>query len=90
MSGVKNWLMEMQEYSHHLIDTMQVDEARKHFVNKYGKAQEHVFNDVVFFYGGRGLYIMEELDALLNLAFFLMTLFELVDVNVLIIEGTDV
>ena len=33
---------------------------------------------------------MEELDALLNLAFFLMTLFELVDVNVLIIEGTEV
>ena len=35
MSGVKNWLMEMQEHSHYLIDTMQVDEARKHFINKY-------------------------------------------------------
>ena len=33
MSGVKNWLMEMQEHSHYLIDTMQVDEARKHFIN---------------------------------------------------------
>ncbi len=33
---------------------------------------------------------MEELDALLNLAFFIMTLFELVDVNVFIIEGTEV
>ena len=33
---------------------------------------------------------MEEIDALLNLAFFLMTLFELVDVNVFIIEGTEV
>tara|TARA_R100000231_G_scaffold55726_1_gene46482 strand:+ start:177 stop:278 length:102 start_codon:yes stop_codon:yes gene_type:complete len=33
---------------------------------------------------------MEEIDALLNLAFFIMTLFELVDVNVFIIEGTDV
>lgn len=32
---------------------------------------------------------MEELDALLNLAFFIMTLFELVDVNVFIIEGTE-
>ena len=33
---------------------------------------------------------MEEIDALLNLAFFIMTLFELVDVNVFIIEGTEV
>ena len=30
---------------------------------------------------------MEEIDALLNLAFFIMTLFELVDVNVLILKG---
>ena len=34
--------------------------------------------------------MMEEIDALLNLAFFIMTLFELVDVNVFIIEGTEV
>tara|TARA_R110000787_G_scaffold114185_2_gene223806 strand:+ start:2058 stop:2162 length:105 start_codon:yes stop_codon:yes gene_type:complete len=32
---------------------------------------------------------MNELDALLNLAFFLMTIFELVDVNVFIIEGVE-
>ena len=44
----------MQEYSHYLIDTMQVDEARKHFVNKYGKAQEHVFNDEYSFMVGEG------------------------------------
>jgi len=54
MSRVKNWLMEMQEYSHYLIDTMQVDEARKHFVNKYGESQEHVFNDEYSFMIGEG------------------------------------
>ena len=32
---------------------------------------------------------MEELDALLNLAFFIMTIFELVDINVFVIEGTN-
>tara|TARA_R110000782_G_scaffold1923_4_gene7783 strand:- start:574 stop:678 length:105 start_codon:yes stop_codon:yes gene_type:complete len=32
---------------------------------------------------------MNELDALLNLAFFIMTIFELVDVNVFIIEGVE-
>tara|TARA_R110001592_G_scaffold62011_1_gene189526 strand:- start:929 stop:1033 length:105 start_codon:yes stop_codon:yes gene_type:complete len=32
---------------------------------------------------------MTELDAFLNLAFFLMTIFELVDVNVFIIEGVE-
>ncbi len=32
---------------------------------------------------------MGELDALLNLAFFIMTIFELVDVNVFIIEGVE-
>ena len=32
---------------------------------------------------------MGELAALLNLAFFIMTIFELVDVNVFIIEGVE-
>jgi hypothetical protein len=31
---------------------------------------------------------MEELDIFLNLAFFIMTLFELVDVNVFVVEAT--
>ncbi len=30
---------------------------------------------------------MDELDAVLNLIFFVMTIFDLVDVNVFIIEG---
>jgi hypothetical protein len=31
---------------------------------------------------------MEELDIFLNLAFFIMTLFDLVDVNVFVVEAT--
>ena len=31
---------------------------------------------------------MEELDIFLNLTFFIMTLFELVDVNVFVVEAT--
>ena len=58
MSGVKNWLMEMQELSHYLIDTMQVDEARKHFINKYGESQVSVFNDEYSFMISEG-YIYE-------------------------------
>ena len=33
---------------------------------------------------------MDELDAVLNLVFFVMTIFDLVDVNVLIIEGKTI
>ena len=58
MSGVKNWLIEMQEHSHYLIDTMQVDEARKHFINKYGESQVSVFNDEYAFMVSEG-YIYE-------------------------------
>tara|TARA_R110000764_G_scaffold32363_1_gene73441 strand:- start:5 stop:247 length:243 start_codon:yes stop_codon:yes gene_type:complete len=52
MSGVKNWLMEMQEYSWHLIDEMadrniSLEQARENFVAKYGQAQVTVLNDLI-------------------------------------------
>ena len=52
MSGVKNWLMEMQEYSWHLIDEMadrniSLEQARETFVAKYGQAQVTVLNDLI-------------------------------------------
>ena len=59
MSGVKNWLMEMQAHSHYLIDTMQVDEARKHFINKYGESQVNVFNDELAFLISEGIELFE-------------------------------
>ena len=40
MSGVKNWLMEMQEYSHYLIDSMKVEMAREFFIKKILIARE--------------------------------------------------
>ena len=52
MSGVKNWLMEMQEYSWHLNDemaeqNMTLDQAREDFVAKYGQSQVTVLNDMI-------------------------------------------
>ena len=52
MSGVKNWLMEMQEYSWHLIDEMadrniSLEQAQETFVAKYGQAQVTVLNDLI-------------------------------------------
>jgi|TARA_R100000656_G_scaffold78140_1_gene57542 hypothetical protein len=51
MGQVKNWLMEMQEYSYHLLDRV-VDkeltykEAKENFVAEYGNNQEDIFTDV--------------------------------------------
>jgi len=51
MSRIKNWLMEMQEYSYHLLDRV-VDkeltykEAKENFVAEYGNNQEDIFTDV--------------------------------------------
>ena len=36
MSGVKNWLMEMQEYSWYLLDKYQTPVAQDKFIEKYG------------------------------------------------------
>ena len=52
MGQVKNWLMEMQEYSWHLIDEMadrniSLEQARETFVAKYGQAQVPVLNDMI-------------------------------------------
>tara|TARA_R110000796_G_scaffold62469_1_gene144104 strand:+ start:352 stop:588 length:237 start_codon:yes stop_codon:yes gene_type:complete len=52
MGQVKNWLMEMQEYSWHLIDEMadrniSLEQARETFVAKYGQAQVPVLNDLI-------------------------------------------
>ena len=52
MGKVKNWLMEMQEYSWHLIDemaeqNMTLDQAREDFVAKYGQSQVTVLNDMI-------------------------------------------
>jgi len=52
MSRIKNWLMEMQEYSYHLLDEMEddiitIDEARQQFVDKYGETQVTVLNDMI-------------------------------------------
>jgi len=52
MSGVKNWLMEMQEYSWHLIDeiadsNISLEQAREDFVAKYGQSQVTVLNDMI-------------------------------------------
>jgi hypothetical protein len=52
MSGVKNWLMEMQEYSWHLIDeiadrNISLEQAQETFVAKYGQAQVTVLNDLI-------------------------------------------
>ena len=51
MSRIKNWLMEMLEYSYHLLDRV-VDkeltykEAKENFVAEYGNNQEDIFTDV--------------------------------------------
>ena len=55
MSGVKNWLMEMQEYSHYLIDSMKVEMAREFFIKKYGESQVNVFNDELSFLISEGV-----------------------------------
>tara|TARA_R110000744_G_scaffold194813_1_gene313754 strand:+ start:246 stop:536 length:291 start_codon:yes stop_codon:yes gene_type:complete len=52
MGQVKNWAMEMQEYSWHLIDEMadrniSLEQARETFVAKYGQAQVTVLNDLI-------------------------------------------
>lgn len=52
MGKVKNWLMEMQEYSWHLIDeiaeqNITQDQAREDFVAKYGQSQVTVLNDMI-------------------------------------------
>ena len=52
MGQVKNSLMEMQEYSWHLIDEMadrniSLEQARETFVAKYGQAQVPVLNDLI-------------------------------------------
>ena len=39
MSGVKNWLMEMQEYSWYLLDKYQTPVAQDKFIEKYGESQ---------------------------------------------------
>ncbi len=59
MSGVKNWLMEMQEYSHYLIDTMTVETAREFFIKKYGESQVNVFNDELAFLISEGIELFE-------------------------------
>ena len=35
MSGVKNWLMEMQEYSQYILEVRDVRPARIMFIDKY-------------------------------------------------------
>ena len=59
MSGVKNWLMEMQEYSHYLIDSMKVEMAREFFIKKYGESQVNVFNDELSFLVSEGVELFE-------------------------------
>tara|TARA_R100000426_G_scaffold3156_1_gene5404 strand:- start:37 stop:348 length:312 start_codon:yes stop_codon:yes gene_type:complete len=59
MSGVKNWLMEMQEYSHHLIESMTVETAREFFIKKYGESQVNVFNDELAFLISEGIELFE-------------------------------
>ena len=43
MGGVKNWLMEMQEYSWYLLDKYQTPVAQDKFIEKYGESQLPVF-----------------------------------------------
>ena len=59
MSGVKNWLMEMQEYSHYLIESMTVEMAREFFIKKYGESQVNVFNDELAFLISEGIELFE-------------------------------
>ena len=47
MSGIKNWLMEMQEYSQYVLEVRDVPTARKMFIDKYGQSQLSVFEDEV-------------------------------------------
>ena len=51
MGQVKNWLMEMQEYSYHLLDRvtekeLTYKEAKENFVAEYGNNQEEIFIDI--------------------------------------------
>ena len=51
MGQVKNWLMEMQEYSYHLLDRvtekeLTYKEAKENFVAEYGNNQEEIFTDI--------------------------------------------
>ena len=59
MSGVKNWLMEMQEYSHYLIESMTVETAREFFIKKYGESQVNVFNDELSFLISEGVELFK-------------------------------
>ena len=43
MGGVKNWLIEMQEYSWYLLDKYQVPVAQDKFIEKQGESQLPVF-----------------------------------------------
>jgi len=50
MGQVKNWLMEMQEYSGHLLNKMEEEElsllhTRQLFIDKYGSGQVDVFDN---------------------------------------------
>ena len=47
MGGVKNWLMEMQEYSQYILDVHDLPTARQMFADKYGQSQLSVFEDEV-------------------------------------------
>ena len=57
MGQVKNWLMEMQEYSYHLLDRvtekeLTYKEAKEKFVAEYGNNQENIFTDITEEYEG--------------------------------------
>ena len=51
--------MEMQEYSHHLIESMTDETAREFFIKKYGESQVNVFNDELAFLISEGIELFE-------------------------------
>ena len=59
MSGIKNWLIEMQEYSQYLLESATPEIAREFFINKYGESQVHVFDKELSFAISEGIEIYE-------------------------------
>lgn len=59
MSGVKKWLMEMQEYSQYLLEGATPDMAKELFIKKYGESQAHIFDKELSFAISEGIELFE-------------------------------
>jgi len=70
MSKIKNWLMEMQEYSQYLLEGATPEIAKEFFIKKYGESQAHVFDKELSFAISEGIEIYEGNPQIYDDAFF--------------------